>query len=228
MDIKTSAERVIAKVSSCCERAGRQPGSLKLVAVSKTFSHEHIRQAYAAGIRDFGENYMGEALPKMEQLKDLDIRWHFVGRLQSRKIGFINRFELFHSADSIKTLAGIEKKADRAINVLIQVNIGDEMTKAGIGRQRIVEFIGDYLSAGLTKSRLCGIMVIPPPPDVPEDSRQYFRQARELFLSVKERFGAELPYFSELSMGMSDDYEVAIEEGATILRIGRAIFGGRH
>ncbi|HIH44314.1 MAG TPA: hypothetical protein HA257_04300 [Candidatus Methanoperedenaceae archaeon] len=151
-----------------------------------------------------------------------------MGRLQSRKTGYIGRFDLFHSADSIKTLASIEKKAPNAVDFLIQVNIGDESTKAGIGKEHLPKFIGDYLSAGLTKTRLCGIMVIPPPPAVPEDSRQYFREARELFLSVKERFGEELPYFSDLSMGMSDDYEVAIEEGATILRIGRAIFGGRH
>lgn len=224
LDVNDNIRRVQERVWRSAERAGRDPESVKIVAVSKTFSPELIKLAYKAGLRDFGENYIQEALRKMEALSDLDINWHFVGHLQKNKAKFIpGRFVLLHSADSMELLEILERRCPggKAVDLLIQVSFG---TKFGVPEGEVLKFVNRILERGFRCLRFGGLMTIPPEPEKPEDSRPYFRRMRELKREL-ERSGLKV---KELSMGMTDDFEVAVEEGATILRIGRAIFGPRE
>lgn len=223
-DIKNSVEKVLEKVIRACERVGRNPEQVKIVAVSKTFPVEYIEQAYLSGILDFGENYIQEAFKKMEKIGLTNINWHFVGHLQTNKAKYISRFHLFHSADSIKLLDEIERRAEKEINFLIQINIGEEKSKYGIGVGEILKFVEDYISKGYKRLNLKGLMTIPPISVNPDETRQYFRKMAQIRGNIEDRFNLKN---LELSMGMSDDFEIAVEEGATILRIGRAIFGER-
>ena len=209
-------------------RSGRQRDKVKLVAVSKTHPAETVRAAFEAGLRDFGENRVQEAKSKIQALADLDATWHLVGHLQSNKARMARElFAWVHSLDSLRLgekLAQAAAPGEARLPVLIEVNLAEEASKAGVAAGEVAALAERI--AQLEGLDLRGLMVIPPFLENPEDVRPYFRQLRALAREIEAR---NLPGVSmkELSMGMSHDFEVAIEEGSTIVRIGTAIFGGR-
>ncbi len=220
---------VRARIDAAARGAGRDPSSVRLVAVSKTFPIDAVREAYAAGQRDFGENRVQEALDKIAASADLDVRWHLLGHLQTnkaRKAGMA--FAMIQSVDSVELLRKIDAAAaesGRAPELLIQVDLAGETTKFG-ARPDEVPAILDAAAANRA-ARLVGLMALPPLPEDPEESRPWFRRLRELrdgWLAA----GTPAAMLQELSMGMSGDFEVAVQEGATIVRVGTAIFGSRR
>ncbi len=227
-NIQENIARVEERINAACRRSGRRREDVRLVAVSKTHPPESIRAAYAAGLREFGENRVQEASAKLPALADLGATWHLVGHLQSNKARQARGlFDWVHSLDSLHLA---EKLAQAAANnarlpVLIEVNLGEESSKAGV-RAGEVAALAEQVAA-LATLDLRGLMVIPPFRENPEEVRPYFRLLRALAREIEAR---NLPNVSmrELSMGMSHDFEIAIEEGATLVRIGTAIFGERE
>lgn len=202
------------------EAAGRSSDEITVVAVSKTFSPDDIRSVYDQGHRDFGENRAGELAEKAGVLPD-DIRWHFVGALQSNKARIVRDVvSLLHSMDRRSLGKAWMKGKGLPPPVLMQVNVGDEEQKSGVGVDDVSSALDWMQTMGLD---VRGLMAIPPMPETPEDSREYFRALRE----IRDRLVSTYPSVVELSMGMTDDFEVAIAEGASIIRVGRAIFGPR-
>jgi hypothetical protein len=209
-------------------RAGRDPSAIRLVAVSKTFDAECIRALAEAGQVDFGENKVQEALQKMGRTTDLQIRWHLVGHLQSnkaRKAGA--EFDVIHSIDEPALALKVDEAAvaaGRRLDLLVQVDLAGESTKHG-AREDELAAIFDRAREGRA-ARVVGLMLLPPEGNTPEDARPYFRALR----GVRDRLlarGVDGEMLRELSMGMSHDFEVAVEEGATLVRVGSAIFGAR-
>ena len=226
------AERVrlvLENIRRAAERAGRLPDRVRLVAATKTVSVERIQEGIAAGLCLLGENRMQEALAKMERLRDAPVRWHFIGQLQRRKVrSVIGLFDVIHSVDSVELAQEIDRRAGQAgitQAILLEVNMGGEATKAGFHPDEIVDQIPTL--AAMPHLRIQGLMTIPPPTPEPEQARSYFRGLRELAGRIADQRVAAVT-MQELSMGMSHDYEVAIEEGATLVRVGTAIFGARH
>lgn len=212
---------VMQRVESAAVRAGRDPGEVKVVAVSKTMTVDDILAVYDHGHRDFGENRAQEMAEKAPLLPE-DIRWHFVGALQSNKVRIVrSRTHLLHSMDRRSLAKAWLKGQGLPPPVLIQVNVGEEPQKSGVDPDRIGETVDWMTAMGLD---VRGLMAIPPLPDRAEDSRPYFAMLRRL----RDSAAGSRPGVTELSMGMTDDFEVAIEEGASIIRIGRAIFGPRN
>ena len=228
MGIKENVAQVRERMAAACRRSGRGPDDVKLVAISKTFPPECIRAAYEAGLSDFGENRVQEAAVKRPALTDLSITWHLVGHLQTNKAKTARElFQWVHSVDSFR----LAQKLDQAraseggrLPVLLEVNLGGEESKAGVGESEIIQLAQQVSQLAALEVR--GLMVIPPFLDDPELVRPYFRRLRQLAQEVESR---NIPNLSmqELSMGMSHDFEVAIEEGATMIRVGTAIFGPR-
>jgi pyridoxal phosphate enzyme (YggS family) len=218
---------VRARIARAAGRAGRDPAAIRLVAVSKTFDADHVRAAADAGQIDFGENKIQEALDKMAATADLPIRWHLIGHLQSNKAKKVGRFDIIHSIDTAALVRKVDEAAvlaGRRIDVLVQVDLAGEATKHG-AREEDLRPIVDA-GADAHAIRVVGLMLLPPAVDDPEGSRPYFRALRE----VRGRLvagGVASSTLQELSMGMSHDYEVAVEEGATMVRVGSAIFGCR-
>ena len=216
-------------MDAAARSAGRDPSSVRLVAVSKTFPLESIRAAYDAGHRDFGENRVQEALQKIERSTDLLIRWHLIGHLQTnkaRKAGAA--FAMIQSVDTVELLTRLDTAADeagRAPELLIQVDLAGEATKHGAPPAEVPRLF--EAAAACRAARVVGLMTLPPIPDTPEESRPWFRQLRDL-RDEWQASGVPAAMLRELSMGMSGDFEVAIEEGATLVRVGTAIFGSRH
>jgi len=214
------------RIEVACERAGRDVDSVRLVAISKGFRLARIRELLACGHSLLGENRVQEALPKMDELGSR-ASWHLVGHLQTNKVRqVVGRFELIHSLDSERLAREIERRceaSDVRQPVLIQVNLGGETTKFGVTEEDLDPLV-DSISP-LPHLDLRGLMTVPPPATGLQDNRRWFARLRELNDRCRGRSGRDLP---ELSMGMTDDFGVAIEEGATIVRIGRAIFGERH
>ncbi len=220
MSVAERLAEVRARMNAACQRAGRDPASVQLVAVTKTFPAEAVREAYAAGQRVFGENYAQELRDKARELADLkDLRWHFIGSLQKNKAKYVAPVAaMFEALDDLELARELSKKAQaagRMLPVLVEVNLG-EAQKGGVAVGELPRLI-DELRA-LEAVRPEGLMCIPPPAENPEGTRPYFRRVAELARSLG------LP---TVSMGMSADFEVAIEEGATLVRVGTAIFGGR-
>jgi pyridoxal phosphate enzyme (YggS family) len=221
-------DSVRKRIERAASRVGRDPSSIRLVAVAKTFGVEFVRIAAEAGQIDFGENRVQEAIDKMEGTADLPIRWHLVGHLQSNKARkAAGRFDVIHSlhaADLGDTLERAARAADHPMELLAQVDLAGEPTKHGAREEQLA---GMFEAArGWQTARLVGLMVLPPAVDEPERARTYFRALK----SVRDRLlarGVDDAMLVELSMGMSHDFEVAVEEGATLVRIGTAIFGGR-
>ena len=215
-------------MARAADRARRDPSSVRLVAISKTFPAEAVRDAAAAGQIDFGENRLQEALPKIEQTADLPLRWHLVGHLQSNKAKKAGeRFDLIHSVDSADLLSRIDESAaalGRRVDLLVQVDLALEPTKHGAREDDVPALFG--AARGLRAARLVGLMLLPPAVADPEDARPYFRRLRDVRQRLLES-GADPAMLAELSMGMSHDFEVAVEEGATMVRVGSAIFGSR-
>jgi pyridoxal phosphate enzyme (YggS family) len=227
-DIAANLEAVRQRVAKAATRCGRLPSEIRLVAVSKTFAADAVRDAAAAGQRSFGENKVQEGLAKAGALADLQLDWHLIGHLQSNKARkAAATFGWIESIDRLELLKKVDDAADEAgtrPRILIQVDLAHEETKHGADESAVADLVRAALDARAVECR--GLMTVPPFPTDPEDSRPWFRQLREL----RDRLvAAGLPKdrLTDLSMGMSQDFEVAIEEGATIVRVGTAIFGRR-
>jgi PLP dependent protein len=220
------AARLLAvreRIARAADRAKRDPASIRLVLASKTQPPEAIRAAYNAGALDFGENYVQEAAAKQDALVDLsDLRWHLIGHLQTKKArDAAGRFVLIHSLDSARLALAIARaRPAPPMPVLIEVNAAAEASKSGVAPGEVERLIEDARSS----VEILGLMSIPPPHNDPERSRSHFAALRAMRDRLAAATGLAL---SELSMGMTDDFDVAIEEGATIVRVGRAIFGER-
>lgn len=226
--LSTRIDQLRARVDAACLRSGRRPGDISIVAVSKTQPIDALVTMRNLGIRTFGENYVQELLLKHAHDGLDDVSWHFIGHLQSNKVKYIAPFvRMIHSVDSASLAHEISRQAvkfHRRIDILFQVNTSGESSKSGVAPKDLLPLVRDCIS--LPSIRLCGLMTIPAPVDDADDVRSEFRLLRELCDSVRTELS--LPSFVELSMGMSDDYEVAIEEGATIIRPGTALFGSRQ
>jgi pyridoxal phosphate enzyme (YggS family) len=215
------------RIARAARRAGRSADEIALVAISKTFPADAIRAAYEAGARHFGENRVQEFEAKRGTLAELDATWHFIGHLQSNKAR--RAVQLFSRVDSVDSLTPARKldsaaaEQEKILPVLIEVHLGGEETKSGVEEADLLA-----LAEGVTALKhvaLRGLMAIPPYAENPEDARPHFKKLRELHQQISKRIGKPLPV---LSMGMSHDFEVAIEEGATEVRVGTAIFGERN
>jgi pyridoxal phosphate enzyme (YggS family) len=222
------------RIASAARSAGRDPSSVRLIAVSKTFPIDAVREAFAAGQRDFGENRVQEALQKMAALQensvstDLLIRWHLLGHLQTNKARkAAPAFAVIQSVDSVELLEKLDRAAGESGHspeLLIQVDLAGEATKFGAPPAEVPRLLD--AAAACRAARIAGLMTLPPVSETPEGARPYFRRLRELrdeWLAS----GVPAPMLHELSMGMSGDFEVAIQEGATMVRVGTAIFGSR-
>jgi len=222
--IAQNLAEVRRRIAAAAHRAGRDPAAVRLVAVSKTMPLELTRQAVAAGQRLFGENYLQEAQPKIEALGQAAC-WHFIGHLQSKKAkAVVALCELIHGVDRLKLAQALDAAAaqmGKVQDILMQVNLAEEATKSGVAPEAAPELLREI--SRLPHLRLMGLMTMPPFL-APEAVRPYFQALRELRERLTDLSGQPLP---ELSMGMSGDFEVAIEEGATLVRVGTAIFGSR-
>jgi PLP dependent protein len=218
---------VRSRLEAAARRAGRDPGEVRLVAVSKTVPLARIKEAVAAGQRLFGENYLQEAQPKIAALGE-EARWHFIGGLQTKKAkGAAGLFDLIHSVDRLKLAQALEQaaaKLGRVQDILIQVNLAGEASKSGAAPEDAAALLAEI--SRFAHLRVTGLMTMPPWFADPEEVRPYFRALRELRNRLRDLHIAanSLP---ELSMGMTGDFEVAVEEGATLVRVGAAIFGER-
>jgi PLP dependent protein len=229
MSISDRLTEVRGRIGAAARLGGREPASVRLVAVSKTFPVELIREAYTAGQRDFGENRVQEGLQKMATSADLEIRWHLLGHLQTNKARRAGpAFATIHSVDSVELLHKLDAAADesgRTPELLIQVDLAGESTKHGLPPDEVPRLM--EAAVACRAARVVGLMTLPPIPETPEDARPYFRRLRDLrdeWLTS----GVPAQMLRELSMGMSGDFEVAVQEGATMVRVGTAIFGSRH
>ena len=227
--IKIRVQSVLAKIRAAAEKAGRSSSAVRLVAATKTVGIPQIAEGVQAGLLLLGENRVQEALTKIPAFTHGSVQWHFIGQLQRRKVrSVIGVFDLIHSVDTLELAQEIDRRAGDAghrQDVLLEVNIGNEPTKAGFRPDDVPQAVSEM--AHLSHIRIKGLMAIPPPTSDPGSARPYFRRLAELAKTIDAQ---QLPSvkMDELSMGMSNDYEVAIEEGATLVRVGSAIFGARH
>ena len=227
MDIHENLSNVRQRIYEACLSAGRNPSEIKLLAVSKTMSAEVVQQAYEAGQREFAENRVQEWVEKVSLLPD-NCEWHLIGRLQTNKVKYLNsRISLIHSLDRLSLLEELEHQGTRQKIIwptLVQVNTARDSNKAGLLDHEVEDFLEAV--AGCEHVRVYGLMTIGALEATPVETRGFFRQLRELKEHLQKK---TLPHveMKELSMGMSQDYEIAIQEGATILRVGRQIFGSR-
>ncbi len=227
MSVKENIERIMENIEKACLKSGRNPESVKILGATKDVHPSKIREAFLCGIRIFGENRVKEAMGKIPELKDLDIEWHMIGNLQRNKVKkALDIFHLIESISSLKLAEEINKEANKRNIVLkgfIEVNIGGEASKSGFFEDELMKNL--EIISGFSNLEISGLMAIPPFSSNPEESRKYFVKLRNLaekINSLKTKI-----FIRELSMGMSNDYTVAVEEGATIVRIGTAIFGER-
>lgn len=227
-EIRERLVRVREQIARAAERAGRQAEDINLIAVSKTFDSATVQQAVDAGARDLGENRVQEAIAKVAVVKG-DLRWHLIGHLQSNKARqAVESFDVIHTLDSSQLAERVDRIAGdigRRPAVLIQVDLAHEPTKSGADERELPAIVEALDSARNLEFR--GLMTLPPFFDSPEQARPYFRRLREILDGLNRGRGAEQK-LTELSMGMSHDFEVAIEEGATMVRVGTAIFGSRR
>lgn len=227
IDIAANCREVLDRINEAAAKCGRDPRGIRLLAASKTQSAPRIREAAAAGIRLFGENYVQEAKAKREAVKD-PVEWHMIGHLQRNKVkAALEIFDLVESLDGVELATELHKegkKSGKTVRAFIEVNLGGEESKGGIQRANVGSLLQEV--GELSHLRVEGLMVIPPFRENPEAARPYFRALREL---QEDLMALNLPNVNlrELSMGMTHDYPVAIEEGATLVRIGTAIFGPR-
>jgi PLP dependent protein len=228
-DIAARLAGVRQRLRQAAAQAGRRPGDVRLIAVSKTFSLDYVRAAAAAGQAEFGENRVQEALQKIEGSADLKIRWHLIGTLQSNKVRkAVTSFSTIQSVDSLRLLASIDQAAAEAglrPALLVQVDLAGEATKHGARPNDAVEIA--RAGARCRAARIVGLMTIPRYLEDPENTRPHFAALRDLRATLLKE-GLEPESLRELSMGMSHDFEIAVQEGATMVRLGTAIFGTRH
>lgn len=230
MSIRENYLKALAVKNAAAERSGRRPEDVLLMAVTKTHSAEEINEAIRAGATDIGENKVQEVLAKYDDV--LPVRWHLIGHLQTNKVkNIIDKVVMIHSVDSLHLAEEINKRAGNAglvMDILIEINSAMEETKSGIAAAEVRELV-TQIARSCDKVRVCGVMCIPPRCDDPEESRQYFREARNVFEEMKQwGLPKDRVYPTTLSMGMSSDYEVAIEEGSNVVRVGSSIFGPRN
>ncbi len=216
------------RIARAANRAGRDPSAIRLVAVSKTFSSAHVRLAAQAGQLDFGENKVQEGLQKIAETSDLPLRWHLIGHLQSNKAKKAALFHAVHAVDGPALLRKIDEgavAAGRTLEVLIQVDLAGEPTKHGALQEELSAIF--EAATQCNAARLSGLMLLPPAVAAAEDARPYFARLRALQGRLAAG-GVDPAMLGQLSMGMSHDFEVAVEEGATLVRVGSAIFGDRR
>ena len=230
MAIKERYDEIARRVAEAAERSGRKPDDITLVAVTKTHTADEINEVINAGATDIGENRVQEMLEKYDSVKD--VRWHLIGHLQTNKVkNVIGRVVMIHSVDSLKLAREIDKRtaaAGMTTDILIEINSAMEETKSGIAAAELKELC-EEITIECEHVRIRGLMCIPPIAVDPEDARPYFIEAAAMFKEMQRWDLPEERYRpDELSMGMSGDFEVAIEEGATIVRVGSSIFGPRN
>jgi pyridoxal phosphate enzyme (YggS family) len=247
--MKENIEEIERRIQAACERAGRKRSEITLIAVSKTKPNEMLQEAFELGMHNFGENKVQELSQKYEDLNESfhdKVYWHLIGHLQRNKVKYIiDKTDLIHSVDSFRLAQQIEDEAAKknlVCDVLIEVNIAEEDTKFGVKPNEVLALFHDMLN--LSHIRVRGLMTVAPNVEIPEKNRKYFKKLRELYVDIKTKnidnkcngnilnetdatFTKSLNYFNILSMGMTGDFEVAIEEGATMVRIGTGIFGER-
>jgi len=225
--LKENYERVIERVDKALSRAGRKRDEVRILGASKGQSPEKIKILFELGLKLFGENYVQEAEKKREALKDLEIEWHFIGRLQRNKVKkALKLFQVIETLDRLELAEELEKRGrllNKKIPVFIEVNVGREVSKAGIFPEELKKFAERLLEFSYLEVQ--GLMCLPPFFEDSEKVRPYFAEMKRLFEDLKPLFGVN---FKELSMGTSHDFEVAIEEGATIIRLGTILFGQRE
>jgi len=227
VDVAANHRKIIDRISEAALRIGRNPREIKLLAAAKSQSVELVQAAIAAGVRLIGENYVQEAEEKRHAISEA-VEWHMIGHLQRNKVkAALNTFDLIQSLDSVALARELDKegrKNGKTVRTLIEINLGDEQSKSGIGRDKVAELVERV--SDLAHLQVEGLMAVPPFKENPEEIRPYFRSLRELQVELQ---GRKIPNgsFNELSMGMTHDYPIAIEEGATIVRIGTALFGPR-
>ncbi len=225
MSVKDNYEKLMDRVDKACQRVNRNTSDIQILGVCKGQPVDKIKEAYDCGIKIMGENKTQEADLHQEALKDTDIKWHFIGKLQKNKINrILKSFDFIQSVDGVKSLEHIHKRVAEETEIFIEINIGEEKNKSGFtvdGLKKALNYI-----TNLNRVKITGMMAIPPLEDDIENVRAYFAGIREL---QEEINGMKLPNFDirHLSMGMSHDFEIAIEEGATMIRIGTALFGRR-
>lgn len=226
--IRENLKIVQENIQSSCEAAGRLGDEVTLICVSKTKPAAMLKEAYDAGYRDFGENKVQELMDKIPVLPD-DIRWHMIGHLQTNKVKYIvDKVYLIHSVDSLRLAQEINKEALKknvTVKILVEVNVAQEASKFGTTLTETTELIAEI--AKLPAVKVMGLMTIAPFVEHPEDNRQYFRKLKQLSVDIKEK-NIDNVNMDILSMGMTVDYMVAIEEGATYVRVGTGIFGDRN
>ena len=226
--IKQNIQIVEEKITAAAERAGRKREDVLLLAVSKTKPVEVIREAVACGLTSLGENKVQEIMEKYEPMGD-GVHWHLIGHLQTNKVKYIiDKVDMIHSVESLRLAEEINKRAaakSLVMDVLVEVNMAEEESKFGIQPERVEEFLRQI--APLPHIRVRGLMTVAPFVENPEENRVYFRKMRELLVDMNQKKIDNI-YMDVLSMGMTGDYEVAIEEGATIVRVGTGIFGERY
>ena len=225
--LRENFRQVEENIRRACGRAGRDPGDVTLIAVSKTKPVELLREAYDLGTRVFGENKVQEIVEKYEALPK-DIHWHMIGHLQRNKVKYIiDKVDLIHSVDSVRLAETIEKEAakhDLTANILLEVNVAEEESKFGLKVDEVEQVVDEI--AKFSHIKVCGLMTIAPFVENPEENRPYFRLLRNLSVDIGGK-NVDNVTMSILSMGMTNDYEVAVEEGATMVRVGTGLFGAR-
>ena len=226
--LKENLQKVEERIAAACMRAGRRREDVTLIAVSKTKPVDMLREAYDLGIRVFGENKVQELTEKYDRLPE-DIRWHMIGHLQTNKVKYIvGKTELIHSVDSLKLAEMIEKESQKhgcVTDILVEVNVAEEESKFGLRMEEVIPFIEKIVQYPHINVR--GLMTIAPFVENPEENRTIFADLHKLYVDIKEK-NIDNGTVSILSMWMTNDYEVAIEEGATMVRIGTGIFGARN
>lgn len=226
--LKDQLQEAEKRIQAACDRAGRKREEVTLIAVSKTKPVETLQEAYDLGVRIFGENKVQELTAKYEALPK-DIHWHMIGHLQTNKVKYIiDKAELIHSVDSLKLAETIEKEAakhDLIADILVEVNVAEEESKFGMKMEEVIPFV-EKVSA-FPHVRVRGLMTIAPFVEDPEENRSIFADLHKLYIDIKKK-NHDNDTVSVLSMGMTNDYEVAIEEGATMVRVGTGIFGARN
>ena len=230
MGVRENYLEVLNKKNQAALRAGRNPEDITLMAVTKLHTVDEINEAIDAGATDIGENKVQELLSKYEDVKP--VRWHLIGHLQTNKVKqIIDKVVMIHSVDSLHLAEEINKRAGNAglvMDILIEINVGEEETKTGIQAEELMD-LAKKITDTCENVRLRGVMCIPSYGEDPEVSRKYFRETRELFEKLQQLgLPEDRALIDTLSMGMSGDYETAVEEGSTIVRVGSAIFGKRN
>ena len=226
--LKENLTKVEENIQKACDKAGRKRSEVTLIAVSKTKPVEMLQEIYDEGMREFGENKVQEMCEKME-LMPQDIKWNMIGHLQTNKVKYIiGKTSLIHSVDSLKLAEEIQKQAvkhDVTADILVEVNIANEESKFGISKDETIQMVRDI--AKLDHLKIKGLMTIAPFVENPEDNRLYFREIKQLSVDINNQ-NIDNVSMDVLSMGMTGDYMVAIEEGATMVRVGTGIFGERN